>query len=176
MKPKHSFKDKNNLLWVACSECEKGLNGTIVDKCSSAKKKQFNGSGCFAGTLMKEYDKVPDDYVEKFMSCFNAKTVTRFNEIILNKKWNIFINVKESVVNEFDLKVKAINWLSRPSHKGVDNKTQDFILSGLNKFLGTFFNKDAMDIIYTRLGNAVNTPLTKKFIESKYDMELLKKD
>ncbi len=57
MKPKHSFRDTKNKLWVACSECNRGGNGTDPDKCSCGwKAKRFNGSGCFIGTLMDKYE------------------------------------------------------------------------------------------------------------------------
>ena len=51
----NSFKDSKGKLWVACSECERGLNGSDRDKCSCAKTKKFNGSGCFCGQLMTKY-------------------------------------------------------------------------------------------------------------------------
>lgn len=54
-KAKHSFKDTKGLLWVACSECERGGNGSDPDKCSCGwRVKRFNGLGCFGkGTLLK---------------------------------------------------------------------------------------------------------------------------
>lgn len=56
----HSFRDNKEMLWVACSECERGGNGTDKDKCSCGwKSKRFNGSGCFVGTILKSLkDKV----------------------------------------------------------------------------------------------------------------------
>lgn len=52
----HSEKDNRGNLWVACSECERGGNGSDKDKCSSGWKcKKFNGTGCFSGELMDKY-------------------------------------------------------------------------------------------------------------------------
>lgn len=52
----HSFKDKRGGLWVACSECERGGNGSDSDKCScGGRVKKFNQRGCFSGTLMGKY-------------------------------------------------------------------------------------------------------------------------
>ena len=52
----NSFKDSRGMLWVACSECERGGNGTDKDKCSSGGKcKRFKGTGCFSGTLIEKY-------------------------------------------------------------------------------------------------------------------------
>jgi len=51
----NSFRDNKGKLWVACSECDRGGNGTDVDKCSCGWKiKRFNGSGCFCGTLIEK--------------------------------------------------------------------------------------------------------------------------
>ena len=57
MKAKNSFKDNKPLLWVACSECERGGNGSDIDKCACGwKVKRFNGLGCFIGCLMNKYE------------------------------------------------------------------------------------------------------------------------
>lgn len=50
-----SFKDTKGMLWVACSECERGGNGSDKDKCSCGGScKRFNNSGCFSGELIKK--------------------------------------------------------------------------------------------------------------------------
>lgn len=47
---KHSWTDDKGKRWVACSECERGGNGTDKDKCSCGwKTKRFNGLGCWCG-------------------------------------------------------------------------------------------------------------------------------
>jgi len=52
----HSFKDTRGHLWIACSECERGGNGSDKDKCSSGWKcKKFKSTGCFSGDLMDKY-------------------------------------------------------------------------------------------------------------------------
>ena len=54
----HSYKDSKGHLWIACSECERGANGTDKDKCSCGwKVKRYNGLGCFIGPLMEKYKK-----------------------------------------------------------------------------------------------------------------------
>lgn len=51
----NSFKDNKGKLWTACSECERGGNGSDTDKCSCGWKiKRFNGLGCFIGTPMEK--------------------------------------------------------------------------------------------------------------------------
>lgn len=51
----HSEKDNRGMLWVACSECERGGNGSDKDKCSCGwKVKKFNGLGCFSGIILNK--------------------------------------------------------------------------------------------------------------------------
>jgi hypothetical protein len=47
---------------------------------------------------------------------------------------------------------------------------------GINAYLGTSFTAEDMEQIYCRLGNAVNSELCVKFIESGYDMALLERE
>ena len=47
------------------------------------------------------------------------------------------------------------------------------MIDGINRYLGTNFNFQDMDIIYTELGNDCNRPLCEKFIDSGYDMNIL---
>ncbi len=54
MKAKYSEKDNNGKLFVDCSECERGGNGTAADKCSCGwKHKKGRKGGCFLGDLIK---------------------------------------------------------------------------------------------------------------------------
>lgn len=55
MKAKHSFKDKDGRLWVACCECNRGGNGDGSCACGY-KKKRFDGLGCFSGELLDKYE------------------------------------------------------------------------------------------------------------------------
>jgi hypothetical protein len=48
----HSFYDKNEALYVDCTECERGINGADKDKCSAGWKQKRPGLGCFCGTLI----------------------------------------------------------------------------------------------------------------------------
>ena len=48
------------------------------------------------------------------------------------------------------------------------------MLHGINDFLGTRFSEQDMALIYQRLGNRIRHKLTIQFVESGYNMELLK--
>ena len=52
-KAKHSCKDTRGKLYVDCSECDRGGNGTATDKCSCGwKVKKAKQGGCFMGALL----------------------------------------------------------------------------------------------------------------------------
>ena len=108
----------------------------------------------------------------KLMKCFKESFITGRNEIILDKKHNIYFRL-EDVKNELDLKCKIFEWLSRPAHKGIPERTQKKILEGVNKFLETTFTKGDMDEIYCNVGNNCNRELCIQFVESGYDFNLL---
>lgn len=57
MKKVASFYDKRGKLYVDCTECERGKNGSDKEKCSAGiriKKPQIGG--CFSGIIIPEID------------------------------------------------------------------------------------------------------------------------
>lgn len=100
-------------------------------------------------------------------------------EFIAHKKANEYFRLEDCEC-EFDVKCKVLEWLSRGAFKTEpfyskreNEKLHEFMLNGINKYLGTNFSYDDMEIIYTYLGNRCNHSKTKKFIESGYDMSVL---
>lgn len=82
---------------------------------------------------------------------------------------------------ELDVKCKVLEWLSRdaykstPFHRVVQNiKFRRFIFDGICKFLGHDFSFEDMEEIYTHIGNRANHAKTVRFIESGYDLSVLK--
>ena len=56
-KAKYSEKDIKGKIFVDCSECERGGNGSDKDKCSSGwRVKKGNKGGCFMGDLLMELE------------------------------------------------------------------------------------------------------------------------
>lgn len=54
MKAKYSEYDTKGKLFVDCSECERGGNGSAEHKCSSGwRKKKGRSGGCFMGDLIE---------------------------------------------------------------------------------------------------------------------------
>lgn len=94
-------------------------------------------------------------------------------ELIVEPKNNIYFRL-EDVDSVHALICKVLAWLSRPSCKGVSDYWQKRIRAIINEFLGTEFSEDDMHEIYTYLGNDCNRKKTERFIESGYDLSVLK--
>lgn len=110
--------------------------------------------------------------LNKVRFIFPGAFITLRNELILERKNNIYFNLND-IEDETEFKCKMIAWLSRPSCRGLTNYWQRKILKMLNEYLETDFNNEEMMIIYGRLGNDVNRKLTINFIESGYNLNIL---
>ena len=104
---------------------------------------------------------------------FRNSFINNTNEYIIWPKHNIYFRL-EDVQSMLDLKCKVLNWCSRYCIKGIPERDQARMRNFVNEFLQTNFDYDDFEVIYTKLGNAINTDLTKKFIENNYDLNLLK--
>ena len=83
---------------------------------------------------------------------------------------------------ELDIKCKVLEWLSRGAYKTqcfnsdtANRAMHKTLLEGINQYLGTAFTPEDMEEIYTYLGNRCNHGKTIAFIQSGYDMEVLRK-
>lgn len=119
------------------------------------------------------------DLIRRLMNCFDFSFINQCGEFIVHKEANEYF-ILRTCNDELDIKCKMLEWLSRSAHKGCytnsekkNIKLQDFILRGINDFLGTEFTKKEMEQIYSYLGNACNHEKTIKFIKSGYDMNIL---
>ncbi len=116
----------------------------------------------------------------KLLNAFPQSFINHLGEFIAHRKSNIYFNLA-NCVDDLEIKCKVLEWLSRSAcktqvyrqHKKND-EFHEFMLRGINTFLGTDFSKKDIALIYQELGNQVNRPLTVKFVESGYNMELLK--
>lgn len=120
------------------------------------------------------------DIVTELMDCFPNSVINHNAEFIAHIKSNTYFALKDCE-NETDVKCKVLEWLSRPAYKTEpynskrsNDKFRRFMLGGVNQFLETNFTEEDMEQIYTYLGNRCNHAKTLKFIESGYDMSLLK--
>jgi hypothetical protein len=104
---------------------------------------------------------------------FPKSFINHNNEIILEPRNNVYFRL-DGVNSELDFKCKMFAWVSRPIAKELNKYWYPRVLRSFNELLGTNFTKDDMYEIYDRLGNDINRKLTIKFIESNYDLTLLK--
>ena len=114
----------------------------------------------------------------KLARAFPNSFINTALEFIAHKEANEYFRL-EDCENEFDVKCKVLEWLSRGSHKTCpfnsnikNERFHNFMLNGVNDFLGTDFTEDDMEIIYTYLGNRCNHERTVEFINSGYDMSI----
>lgn len=116
----------------------------------------------------------------KLIHSFPRSFINGGLEFIAHKRANEYFRLEDCEC-EFDVKCKVLEWFSRGAYKTEpfdsyceNEKFHEFMLNGINKYLGTNFSYDDMEIIYTYLGNRCNHEKTEKFIESGYDMAVLK--
>ena len=116
----------------------------------------------------------------KLAHAFPRSFINTNLEFIARKEANEYFGL-EDCETELDVKCKVLEWLSRGAYKtcpfdsDVENeRLHNFMLNGINDFLGTDFTEDDIEIIYTYLGNRCNHEFTVEFINSGYDMAVLK--
>ena len=112
----------------------------------------------------------------RLMKAFPRSFINYCGEVILHEFGNQYF-ILRTCETELDVKCKVLEWCSRGAYKTEPYKSKaknkefhKFMLDGINKFLGTNFSKEDIEIIYTYLGNACQHKKTVKFIESGYDM------
>lgn len=120
-----------------------------------------------------------ESYIHRLMQSFSGSFINGINEIILYPETNLYFRL-DDVNSEFDVKCKLLEWCSRDAYKTkpYDNELKnkvyhEEIMDNINNYLNTNFTKEKMELIYTKLGNAINHNLTIKFVESGYDTKIL---
>ena len=120
------------------------------------------------------------DEIFNVMKCFPNTFVNSFGEVIISAKGNVYFTATNCKTKE-DVICKLLEWCSRPMAKGEPYRSDErniewrnSLICGLNKYLGTNFTQDDMYWIYDKLGNGVDHELTVKFIESGYDLSLVR--
>ena len=101
--------------------------------------------------------------------------VNHLNELILIPKTNLYFRL-EDVKTELDFKCKVCEWCTKSCFGGYNKYWERETSKLVNYLLGTHFTSRQFEAIYCRLGNRVNHELTEKFVQSGYDLSLLKKE
>ena len=119
---------------------------------------------------------------KKLATAFPNSFINMSLEFIAHKAANEYFGL-EDCSTELDVKCKILEWFSRGACKtrpfntnAKNDRFNYFMLNGINAFLGTNFTRRDMWIIYTYLGNGVDRHKTLDFINSKYDMNMLRKN
>ena len=118
--------------------------------------------------------------IQEIMKHFKNSYINSYLEVILLPKTNGYFAIK-NCKNEIDIKCEIIENISRDCFKTQhysrlkDNKKmwQENLIA-LNNALKTNFSQQNIELIYNKLGNGINHELTKKFVESDFNMEVLK--
>lgn len=56
----HSFYDSKGNLAVDCTECERGRNGSDINKCSAGWRTKKPGMYCFVGVIIPKFKEALD--------------------------------------------------------------------------------------------------------------------
>lgn len=131
----------------------------------------------------EDMNDVIKDFLIKIMSSFPHSFIKYYVyggfEITLDEQ-NVLCFSLEEIGSDLELKRRFISVVSRcyktqPYRTSKRNiEWQQKHISAFNKALGTKFNADEIAYIYTYLGNGCNKPIAIKFIESGYDLNVLK--
>jgi hypothetical protein len=115
-------------------------------------------------------------------SAFPKSFINEKDEFIAEERSNQYFILSDCEYPE-DIDCKVLEWLSRAASKGApfnqewrNRKFRKFMLDGINNFLDTSFSEEEMEEIYTYLENACNHRKTKQFVESGFDMKVLKEE
>lgn len=126
----------------------------------------------------KNFNKILIQIISAFGGCC---TINSNLELILIPETGAYINLS-AANTETDLKRLLLVSVCRDcfktqrfKHSAVNNKFHEHNLMKLNKALGTNFTKDDMQTIYQNFGNFINQDLATLFVESDYDIKILRK-
>ena len=120
------------------------------------------------------------DEIFNVAKCFPDSFINSNGELIISVKGNVYFIATDCNTKE-DIACKLLEWCSRPMAKGQpyarekrNSEWRDSLIYGLNLYLGTSFTQEDMYLIYEKLGNRVNHDLTLRFIESRYDLDIVR--
>lgn len=118
--------------------------------------------------------------VAKAMRLLPGSFINHNNELIMIPKFNVYTCLGD-VETENDFKVKMCECFSRDCSYSLTYKMpklhKEYYANNLaifNKICGSSLTLEDIGEVYTRLGNCINRPLARKFVESGFDMNVLK--
>lgn len=149
------------------------------EKCCHSEFDDEDRLRCRLKKCQPEYEDMKEA-VHALLNAFPGSFVNKRNEFIAHLKSNQYFLLEDCEYPE-EIDYKVLEWLSRAACKGQpysqewrNRKYRKTMLDGINNYMDTNFTEDEMMEIYTYLGNACNHKKTIRFIESGYDMDVLK--
>lgn len=120
------------------------------------------------------------DFEIKLFKSFPGSIVNDNEEFIADRESNTYF-ILHGCSCERDVQIKMLECLSRSAFKTEYCKSakkndalHEFISAGVNEYLGTRFEAADWEDIYHELGNGVNRALCERFVDSGFDMTLLR--
>lgn len=120
--------------------------------------------------------------VKELMELFDGSFINSHYELILTPKTNLYFCL-ENIETLLDLRCKVVAWCSRHACKTLpystrcnwrNEKYQTEVREKINKFLKVDFSEEDWMFIYTYLGNDIRRGLCEKFIESGYNLSVIR--
>jgi hypothetical protein len=116
-----------------------------------------------------------EEYLEMILPFFpKAFIKEETREIIIEAKNNVYFRL-DNIENYLDFDCKMLEYISRPSCKGVSLYWQRYFSRGLNSYFRKSWTKEEIREIYTYIGGGVNRKKTIQFIKSGFDVKVLHK-
>lgn len=126
-------------------------------------------------------DKLKEE-INRLMKWFEKSFINPNNELILVPSTNLYFGL-DNVDSAKTLKCKVIAWCSRDACKSTpysanwrNAKYQAEIRMRLNGFLKADFSAEEWRDIYTYLGNDIRGDLCEKFVDSGYDINVIRSE
>lgn len=125
---------------------------------------------------------VNDEILDKLFRAFPNAIINRSLEFVADysPRINSYFDLKD-IKSELQVQCKVLEWLSRDgccslhySRSCKNKEVYEYHRDGINDFLGTNFSHEDIELIYRKLGNEINRRLTIQFVESGFDLEVLK--
>ena len=120
--------------------------------------------------------------VQKAMKLLPGSYINANNELILIPKFNVYILLND-VKSNYDFKAKLCEWFSRDCCKTLRysqpkrlNRYYQHNTDVFNDICDTNFTVDDMEVVYTYLGNGINSELSKLFVVDGFNLNLLIKE